>query len=337
MVPTATGRTVADGIGFFWTPIWHNTDGHSLGIDCGTSLSVSVEGSLLTTLTPSCFTDTHVIVSEDLIRGTLSGAGEGVPIAASLGEFNPYVGSTPPAQGAPAGSGTTDSSGFFEITDIGFDLGAESVVALDFQQSGVNIRDYVIPQEVFMVHQMNSIMGYTAIGQHVIATVYEGTGPEVRWTGEMDATWPFGFYIFSSVTLESGDLVTVELSGGPTLSSTVATLGNFTFDSEMDNLHGEAANGAEIRTILWQWQGESHNYSQENSTADSTGFSIDFSPEDLRAYDNVLVITTDTTGNQTQILSGAPFVGAVQDPLSDLDVVDGRMNAPYASIFVSLG
>ena len=35
-----------------------------------------------------------------------------------------------------AGSGVTDSSGLFEVTNIGVDLGAESAAALDFEQSG---------------------------------------------------------------------------------------------------------------------------------------------------------------------------------------------------------
>src|SRR5690606_10189406 len=100
---------------------------------------------------------------------------------------------------------------------------------------------------------------YTAPGQHVIATVYVGEGPDVRWTGETDATWPFGYYSFSTKTMNYGDLVTVELSGGPTLSTTVASLGDFVFDAEADTLQGQAAEGTPIRTILWQSQGEERN------------------------------------------------------------------------------
>ena len=237
------GSAVADGIGFFWTPIWHNTDGHQIGIDCGTSISISVEGSPVASVAPNCFDDTHIVVDENLIRGTLSGAGEGVVVTANLGEFIPYVGSMQPAQGAPTGSGITDWTGLFEIADIGFTLGAESVAALDFEQSGINIRDYVIPQEVFMVHQMNSIQGYTSKGQNVIVTVYVGSGPEVRWTGDTFATWPLGYYSLMTEGMNYGDLVTVELSGGPTLSTTVAPLGNFVFNSSTDNLQGEAENG----------------------------------------------------------------------------------------------
>ncbi len=330
------GSAVADSTGFFWTPIWHNTDGHEVGIQCGTTTSISVDGTLLTTLTPLCFSDTHVVVLDDVIRGTLSGAGAGVTINASLGEFSPYVGSVTPAQGAPTGSATTDPTGFFEITNIGFDLGAESVAALDFLQEGVNIRDYVVPQDVFMVHQMNSIQGYTSVGLLVTATVYVGASTEVRWTGEMQATWPLGYYSFSPELMMIGDRVTVELSGESLLSTTVASLGNFIFDEQANTLQGQAANGAYIRAGVWQWQGESRHYSLQVDNADSSGFSIDFSPEDLKAYDNVLVSVSDSDGNQTQILSGAPFVNVLQDPLSNQDCVMGRLDAPNEPIWVRL-
>ena len=330
------GSAEADGIGFFWTRFWHSTDGHQIGIDYGTPLSITVEGTPIATLTPYQFTDTHLLALEDKISGTLLGASEGVTITASLGEFDVYSGVYPPPQGAPTGSGVTDSSGFFEVTNIGVDLGAESAAALDFEQSGVNIRDYVIPQEVFMVHQMNNILGYTAPGQHVIATVYVGEGPDVRWTGETDATWPFGYYSFSTKTMNYGDLVTVELSGGPTLSTTVASLGDFVFDAEADTLQGQAAEGTPIRTILWQSQGEERNLAEEHATADSAGFFVSFSPVDLKAYNNVLVVATDASGNQTQILSGAAYVDVLQDPLTNQDCVIGRLNAPYVPITVSL-
>jgi len=222
------------------------------------------------------------------------------------------------------------------LINMFLNLGAESVAALDFVQSGVNIRDYVIPQEVFMVHQMNSIQGFTSAGQLVIATVYVGGGPDVRWSGEMQATWPLGYYSFSTELMSYGDLVTVELSGGPTLSTTVASLGNFIFDDQANTLFGQAEEGAYIRAGLWQWQGESHFYSLQIDIADSSGFSIVFSPEDLKAYDDVLVSVSDPEGNQTQILSGAAYVGVQQDGLSNMDCVGGRLNAPYAPISVSL-
>jgi len=48
------------------------------------------------------------------------------------------------------------------------------------------------------------------------------------------------------------------------------------------------------------------------------------------------VVSTDEDGNQTQITSGAPYVSALQDPLSEMDCVSGRMATPYTPIFVSL-
>jgi hypothetical protein len=39
------GFAVADAIGFFWTPIWHTTDGHSLGISCGCQSKSRLKGN----------------------------------------------------------------------------------------------------------------------------------------------------------------------------------------------------------------------------------------------------------------------------------------------------
>lgn len=331
------GAAVADAIGFFWTPIWHNTDGHQIGIDCGWPISITPEGDTTTTLSPKCLTGASMDLSSNLISGGIDGVGADVSVTASLGGINVDSSGTPPSPGAPIGSDLTDSSGAFSINLTGVDLGAESLVALDFLQDGLNMRHYITPENVFMVHQMNSIAGYADIDQGINATVYVGSTTEERWSGSTTASGPYGFYsIYGDAPIEPGDTVEVLLDGEITpLTTTVMSLGNFSFDAELDTLLGDAPNGAEIRMSFWQWQGEDRVYSEEHTTASSSGIAHDFTA-DLKARDDVLVVVTDASGNQTQILSGAPFISALQDPLSDTDCVSGRLDSPYAPIFVSL-
>jgi uncharacterized repeat protein (TIGR01451 family) len=330
------GFAVADAIGFFWTPIWHTSDGHSLGISCGWPIEITSEGETAFTLSPKCLTSSNMDVSTDTISGGIDGMVAGVEVSASLGSFlTEGYWQIPPVSGAPTVTTTTDASGNFSTSLPGVDLGAESLVALDFEQDGVNIRNYVTPQNVFFVHQMNAIGGYADIDQSVSATVYEGTSTTVRWSGSTTASEPFGFYSLENVPIETGDTISVSLDGGSTLTTTVSVLGNFSFDASANTMHGEAVDGAAIRTSLWQKEGELRTYSEAHDTADSSGFDITFSA-DLKAYEDVLVVLTDVNGNQIQITSGPPYVLAVQNPNHEYDCVVGRMHAPDQPLFVTL-
>jgi conserved repeat domain len=328
------GFAVADAIGFFWTPIWHTTDGHSLGISCGWPIEITPEGETGITLSPKCLTSANMNVITDTVSGGIDGMGAGIEVTARLG-ISGGNWQIPPVSGAPEATAITDASGNFSTSLPDVDLGAESLVALDFEQAGVNIRNYVTPQNVFLVHQMNAIGGYADIDQSVSATVYEGTSTTARWSGSTKASEPFGFYQFENVSIETGDTISVSLDGGPTLTATVSALGNFSFDASANTMHGEAADGAAIRTSLWQKEGELRTYSEEHDTADSSGFNITFSA-DLKAYEDVLVVSTDEDGNQIQITSGPPYVLAVQNPNHEYDCVVGRLHAPGQPLFVTL-
>ena len=107
------GEAVADGIGFFWTPIWHNTDGHQIGIDCGWPISITPEGDTTTTLSPKCLTGASMDLSSNLISGGIDGVVADVSVTASLGGINVDSSGTPPSPGAPTGTDTTDSLGKF--------------------------------------------------------------------------------------------------------------------------------------------------------------------------------------------------------------------------------
>lgn len=330
------GYAVADAKGFFWTPIWHNTQGHQLGISCGSLISITHDGGSTTTLSPKCLTFANLDVLTDTVSGGIDGMEAGIEVTASLGGFDIGNGGTPPSPGAPTTTATTSTSGEFIASFTYVDLGVESLVALDFDQEGVNIRNYVAPKQVFMVQQMNSIAGYADIDQSVTATIYEGSSTTVRWSGLAIANGPHGYYLFEGVSMNIGDAVEVQLDGITTLlSTTVPALGNFSFDADADTLHGTGPSGRPIRAYFWGWEGENLVYSETQATAVSDAFDITFG-SDLQPCHDVMVVAADTQGNQVQILSGPPFVNAYQDAFSDTDCVMGRMDAPGVPIIVSL-
>lgn len=329
------GEAVADGIGFFWTPIWHNTAGHQLGIDCGWPINITPEGESTIALTPKCLSASSVDVLSNTISGTIDGVTGGFSITASLGGFEIGTGGTPPSPGAPSVTMTTDASGNFSGSITGVDLGAESLVAVDFEQDGVNIRNYIIPQEVFMVHQMNSVAGYADIDQDINVTVFEGSGPDVRWSGTTTAGGPHGYYVFENVPISVGDQVEIQPDGGTATKTLVIDFGNFKFDAELETLQGDAPDGTDIRVSRWQWQGEDRLYYEDHTTADPLGFLITLTG-DLKTRDNAWVMADDDEGNQLQMLSGPSYIDILQDPLSDIDCVSGRLNTPNTPIIVSL-
>lgn len=339
----AYGVAVADGIGFFWTPLWHNTDGYQMDIACGVSISIVVGTDAPIGVVPPCVTG-GIDIATDTIHATVSGDTGGTLIYAWLGLFDigSWSGGLPPSSGSPYFADTTDTSGEFTLDFTGLaDLGAESLIALDLETDlvNVNVRYYIYPDSpVFMVHQYHTIAGYAALGQNVTATVYEGAGPGVRWSDVTTASYPHGLYAFQEVTIEIGDTVEVILDGGPTLSTTVFELGNFNFDTGLNTIEGTAPEGKNIRATTWKWELDDYVYFELETTA-ATGnvFTMDCSSiGGLEYRDDFLIIVPDAVGNQVQITSGPPFVVAYISLDSNLDCVYGRLDGPGLPIVASV-
>ena len=331
------GAAVADGVGFFWTPIWHVTDGYKLDVDCGDYISIVVETDPAIEIVPPCMTG-GIDVLNDEVYGTITGDTGGTLITATHG-MSTMWGNTiqPPSPGAVNAMSTTLPDGSFEILFVGTDLGAESLAAVDVPYFGINLRAYFYPQEVFLVEQFNKIGGFAEPGQTITGTVYEGTTINERWTDSTTANWPHGDYTFWEVPIEVGDKVEVVLDESPPIQTIALELGNFDFDMTADNFTGVAPEGEDVRASLWQWSGEDRVYIEAHATATSGDtFTIDITPIDLRPRDEMLVVVSDTSGNQVQIASGPPFVSAYISLDSNLDCVLGRLDGPDLPIFVSL-
>ncbi len=331
------GAAVADGVGFFWTPIWHNTGGYPLGIDCNTSIDIEIVGLGVTSYSLPCITGTVDVLTEQ-ITGTLVGDAAGGTSVTATYSMSTYWGEPqPPSTGAPSATNTTSPGGSFTISFAPTDLGAESMAAVDVVLSGINLRTYLYPQNVFLVEQFIRVGGFAAPGQMVTATVYEGNTSTVRWSSVSNGNWPHGNYSLGGGAIEIGDRVEVALDGGPTMDTIAVAFGNFAFDGALDSLSGIAPDGADVRASLWQWSGEDRLYQEAHATATSGDvFVMGFAPMDLRPRDEVLVVVTDAEGDQVQITSGPPYVNAYRSIDTDLDCVYGRLDGPGLPIVATL-
>ena len=345
------GAAEVDDAGFFWTPIWHTTDGYAMDLECGDSISVVVGSDPAKIINPPCLTGGINILTET-VHGSIAGDTGGTSLHLKIGYMNTELDEMqrlnpqPPKSGGGVSDSTQGDGSFsYDYSWIYYyNLGAESLISVDYAVGDGYARTYLYPDTpVFMIQQSNIIAGYAEIGQAVTATVYEGAGPGERWSDLVSAYGPHGFYTFiTDPQIEVGDVVEVVLDGGPTLSTTAVDLGDFDFDAAGETLTGSAPDGTTVRASLWQWDGGNHRYRNLHVSATSGDiFSMDFTsdpytPVDLRARDDVLVVAEDTNGNQVQVLSGPPFVSAYVSLDSDWDCAYGRLDGPDLPIVVTL-
>ena len=336
--PAGYGVAVADGAGFFWTPIWH-PDGYPLDILPGEPVHIQVDfsagGWMTATTTPPLISGGLDLLA-NTVYGWIDGDSGGTAVTLAMGLW-----AQSPFPGAPSETAVTLGDGSFTAV-FAADLGAENLVAVDVLVGATNVRSYLYPDPaVFLVQQYDVIAGYGPIGQPVQATVYADYPGDVRWSGETWAGGPHGFYQFGNVgwnevEIEVGDVVVVELDGGMTLSTTVIELGNLIFDTALDQFQGTVPEGTTVKATLWQWQGGDLLYHQAHAVAGPGGqFTLSYAA-DLRPRDDVDVMAADAHGHQIQLISGPPFVSAWDDPYSELDCVFGRLDGPGLPITVSL-
>jgi uncharacterized repeat protein (TIGR01451 family) len=297
---TAYGAAQADGIGFFWTPLWLPS-GQPADITSADTLGVYVNGNLSATITVSGVTGL-VDVLNDRIVGTISGAAS-VPVTVSLG-VDP---------GAPSVATTTDASGRFTATFATVDLAANQNVAVEYRSGPHTVRAFLAPSLVFMVDiGWSEITGYAQPGQVVTTTVYTGTSSLVKTVIPGQADKPQGFYdLYPSdgTAINGGDKVEVNLGGGTIISTTAATITHYT-DVGANRVTGTVPPGAAVRASLWRLTDDKNPYYQVRTTADASGiYTADFGGvTNLQVFDWIQVAVADSKGNETALSSGAPMI-----------------------------
>jgi hypothetical protein len=329
----AYGAAEADGVGFFWTPLWR-ANGQPESVGGGDIFEVYVNGTLTTTLSPVTITG-QVDVLNDRVVGAFSGAGSGTPVTVTVG-----LEGAAPVSGAPQESTTTDASGAFTVTFNAVDLGAETLVAVDYPVGSNHVRDYLYPNaRVFSARQYNQIAGYATPNQAITATVYVTYPTDVRWENTATAGSLHGWYNVNQPAdddIEPGDVVEVNLGESTVFSTTVFDVGNLSFDTDLDQIYGAAPSGETVRVSMWQWRGDERVYTQTTDVASADAFTATFTGADLRPRDWVAVVVADANGSQTQLRSGAPFLDVWLDPTIDSDGVVWRVDGPKLPVTLSI-
>jgi uncharacterized repeat protein (TIGR01451 family) len=327
----AYGAGEADGAGFFWTTLYDGSgNGHLVDIFGGDTLEFYVNGVLVDTMIPITVTG-GIDVLANQVNGNIEGAGVGVPVTVTIGGW-----ANEPPPGAPFETTTTDVNGDFTVTFSNMDLVAENLAAVDYDAGNNYIRAYLYPDpHVFLVQQYQTIAGYAPRFQNIHATVYITYPTDIRWEGDVWAGWPHGYYIFDGVDVAPNDVVEVSFDDSTEIISTLTSFGNLSFDTDTEQVFGDAPTGETVLLTLRQWQGNELVYTETHATADMDSFAATFGT-DLRPRDWVDVIIADDNGNQTQLISGPPYIDAFMDPTSEYDCVFWRVDGPDLPVTITI-
>ena len=106
----AYGAAEADGVGFFWTPLWQS-NGQPADAVGGNTVAIYVNGAISATITPYAITG-QMDVLNDRVVGAVSGLGGSRPVTVTLGIWAFHQSLV----GAPQVTATTDASGAFTAT-----------------------------------------------------------------------------------------------------------------------------------------------------------------------------------------------------------------------------
>jgi hypothetical protein len=334
----AYGAAEADATGFFWTPLWQS-NGQPADVAGGDEIEVHVDGALEATIEVAGASG-GIDVLADQVSGAIDGDTGGTTVTVTVGLMHEAEGEYPGAN-PPQETAVTDGGGTFTAAFADVDLGPVNWVAVEYGGGGQTMRSYFCPNDRgFAVHNLLFVRGYADPGQQVDVTVYEGGGPEVRWTGSATAGHPFGFYEIwmpmpgEEDAAQAGDRVEVELEGGEVLSTTLADLGITTVDPASDEIAGTGPAGETVTIRLWPLDG----YAQTEAIVDGSGnFTADLSGiADLRTRDWFRLALADAEGNESVLISGAPFLDPQLGPRNPFDCAHWRVDAPQVPVTLTL-
>jgi hypothetical protein len=299
----AYGAAEADGVGFFWTYLWHD-NGQPANITGGDALQVRVNGSLAATLNPLAISG-EVDVTDDQVTGNVAGLAAGTVVTATLGEGSIFA-DEPFATGAvaPGGDFLADLSGIA-------DIGPYMLARVHYRDAnGHTVQGYVYPSEVFRVHNWNTVQGYAGTGIQVTVNVYTTYPGAPRWSATAWTGPPHGSYAVNASdhgqTIEPGDVVEVDLGGGTLINLAAGNL-EIQPNAATDLITGLAPPGATVRGYSWN---SLDGYHEGSDVADGSGnYTLDLGL-DLETWHNLNVGYADAEGDEVAINAPPPHVRA---------------------------
>ncbi|NLF01278.1 MAG: hypothetical protein GX601_09910, partial [Anaerolineales bacterium] len=310
----AYGAAEADGVGFFWTPLWQ-PDGWPAEVAPGDTLEVFVNGALETALTPTSV-EAHMDVLADQVLGSISGVAAGTPVTVALSRW-----ATQPLTDMPQAVALTDASGAFTAT-FSADLGPHNLAQVTYSTGQALVRGYAYPQRVFSVDSHSWVFGYTEPGAPVTVTVYYTESDTVRSQATTRGNWPHGDYATTQEMMPH-DRVEVDLGSGAPLTFTIGEL-NAYIDLDADRVTGGGCPPyAPVRVWAENWR--LGRYREETTTADMHGvYTVTFSGFDLRASDAVYPACADSEGDEEMLSTNGPNMQV----FPERDAVSGSGDLP---------
>jgi uncharacterized repeat protein (TIGR01451 family) len=267
------GAAHSDGIGFFWTTLY-DADGQRPGLGSGDVVAIHHDGMQAASVTLRSISG-QLDTLTDIVSGDIGGTGH--PISVTV-----YAPWGEPSTASYSQTVSTDGSGHF-----GADLSAlwdscvwdEPVVA--YVDSGVEIHRVVYPSASLLIRAepRNQVMGYTAPGTSLTATVYLSDHATVVQSSTFTADSASGWYLWNAPSdILVGDIIDVQLDGGTLLTRTVDPL-TMDMDPANDRITGIAMPASTVRGRMSDLTPQGWREVQTNTTADAaTGaYTLDFS------------------------------------------------------------
>jgi len=324
----AYGAAEADGVGFFWTPLWQS-NGQPADVVGGDTIEVYVNGALAVTLNPADISG-QIDVLNDRVVGAISGLGGGRLVTVTVGIWAWQQSLV----GAPQITATTDASGAFTATFPANDLGPHNYARVEYAASPDTVQSYLYPDEVFHVDTFSYLFGHATPGQPVTMTVYVTQTSSVRWNGTATANWPHGDYWAQNVDIEPGDMVEVDLGGGTVITATASNL-TARPDAALERVTGTCPPGETVRVFARNWQLDT--YAETTTTADGSGhYTATFAGFDLKASHGVYPAFADAEGDEVLLSASPPNITARPDRDNGYGAGDAP-NVPYTATLFHAG
>jgi hypothetical protein len=334
----AYGAAEADATGFFWTPLWRS-NGRPVDVVDGDELQVYVNDALEATI-DVVGASGGIDVLADEVSVTISGDTGGTLITMTVGLMGELA-SEHPGANPPQETAITNGDGTFTSVFGDVDLGPVNLVTVEYASGDQMMRFYAYPNDrVFAAQNLMFVQGYADPGQEVNVTVYEGSGPGMRWSGSAVAGQIHGFYkTWMPVPDEedapqAGDRVEVNLGGEEVLSTTLSSLSITSVDPVSDVIAGTAPAAETVTIRIWPLEG----HVQKTAAADGSGaFTVDLDGVgDLQPRDWFRLAWADNDGNESVLVSGAPFLDVQVDPQTEWDCTLWRVDAPFVPVTLIL-
>lgn len=310
------GAAVADGIGFFWTPLYDDW-GDQIDLDGGETLNIYENGILVAATTLRTIAANIDPLADD-VTGVIGGA-------SFPGHVTVYAG----LSGTPTVSQTTttDSSGNFTIDFSGtWDFFADEQGTVAYWENGIEVYAGADAHRLAVLpFPTGAVTAKAAPNAPVTVTVYLSDATTVR-DRIVDTTAEDGRF-WLEPSMRKTDIVVADIEGWGVMTRTVDQFTPQNVDAANDRITGQVAPGATVRGRARNLTANGYRQMSQSTVADATGvYTLDFGGiADIMPGDWAGIYVADAEGDD--MVLWAPAQGYVRVHQTNNDVW-GRAVAP---------